>query len=91
MVQEIEVLEAAREDYINALSVAEVAPMMEANRLFKYANTDEYKFCANMAHLYGCVPLKEDGNNLNNFLVTLYHYGKIQGIREERARRKGGL
>lgn len=90
MVQETEVLEAAREVYIDALSVAEVASMMEATRLFEYANTDEHKFCVNMAHLYGCVPLKEDGSNLNNFLVTLYHYGKVQGIRAERARRKEG-
>lgn len=83
-------LEAAREHYVSSLSVAEVAPMMEAVKLFEYADFAEAIFCMNMAKLYGCVPLKSDGNNLNDFLVTLYHYGKVQGIREERAKKKGG-
>ena len=81
-------LEAAREHYVSSLSVAEIAPIMEAVKLFEYAGFTEMTFCMNMAKLYGCVPLKSDGNNLNDFLVTLYHYGKVQGIRAERAKRK---
>lgn len=81
-------LEAAREHYVSSLSVAEIAPMMETVKLFEYAGFAEMTFCMNMAKLYGCVPLKSDGDNLNDFLVTLYHYGKVQGIRAERAKRK---
>lgn len=77
-----------REIYVNSLSFSEVAPMLEAAKLFDHSELNELIFCMNMAHLYGCKPRQEDGNNLYNFLVTLYHYGKVQGIRAGRARRK---
>ncbi|MBS6396490.1 MAG: hypothetical protein KH452_05005 [Clostridiales bacterium] len=80
--------EKAREVYIDALSVAEVAPMLEAARLLNYSDYDELRFCSNMARMYGCKPLEGNSDNLIKFLVTLYHYGKVQGIRHERTRRK---
>ncbi len=82
--------EQKREVFCNSLAADEAAPMMEAIRLYQYSNCDELRFCGNMARLYGCIPLDNDGDNLLNFLCTLYHYGQVQGIRAERARRKGG-
>lgn len=62
----------------------------EAIRLGRYADYEEYILCWHLANVYGCVPLQTDGDNLYRFLQTLYHYGRIQGIRQERARRKRG-
>ena len=63
--------------------------ILEAARLLRYSTLREYDFCYNIAEIYGCRPLETEGDNLYNFLLTLYHYGIIQGIRAERARRKG--
>lgn len=60
----------------------------EAIRLGEYVDYEEYRFCRRMADAYGCTPLQTDGDNLYKFLSTLYHYGKVQGIRQERARRR---
>ena len=83
-----EVWEQERKVYASSLSVAEVGQILEAGKLWKYSTWREIRFCKNMAEMYGCKPLDSDGDNLNNFLVTLYHYGKIQGIRQERARKR---
>lgn len=61
--------------------------MMEAVKLWEYSSWHEIRFCVNMAKLYGCRPLEADVDNFNNFLVALYHYGRVQGIRAERAKR----
>ena len=79
--------EADRRVYIDSLPVSEVAPMMEAVKLWEYSSWHEIRFCVNMAKLYGCRPLEADVDNFNNFLVALYHYGRVQGIRAERAKR----
>lgn len=62
--------------------------MREAISLGEYVNCEEYTFCRRMADIYGCIPLQTDGDNLYKFLSTIYHYGKVQGIRQERARRQ---
>ena len=62
--------------------------MREAIRLGEYVDCDEYIFCRSMADVYGCIPLRTDGDNLYRFLQTLYHYGKVQGVRQERARKR---
>ncbi len=62
--------------------------MREAIRLGEYANYEEYTFCRRMADVYGCIPLQTNGDNLYKCLSTLYHYGKVQGIRQERARKQ---
>ncbi len=82
--------EQERKVFCNSLSADETASMMEAVKLFRYSDCGELRFSGNMARLYGCIPLDSDGDNLLNFLCTLYHYGRVQGIRSERARRKRG-
>ena len=72
--------EFAREVYANSLSV-------EAEKFSQYADTAEYDFCERMARIYGCVPKNGDEWNLMKFLVTLYHYGTVQGVRDERKKR----
>ena len=62
--------------------------MLDAARLGKYIDGEEYRFCRMMADIYGCIPLEADGDNLYSFLSVIYHYGRIQGIRQERAKRK---
>lgn len=83
-----EILEQEREAYIRTLPRVRISSMLEAVELSKYAKMKELFFCNDMARLYGCRPLKADGDNLRDFLVTLFHYGKIQGIRQERARKR---
>lgn len=83
-----EILEQEREAYIRTLPRVRISSMLEAVELSKHAKKQELFFCNDMARLYGCGPLKADGDNLGNFLVTLFHYGKIQGIRQERARKR---
>lgn len=82
--------EKRREVFVQSLSVAQVAPIIEARRLYEYSEAHEIRFCKEMARVYGCVPKEGDAENLAGFLTTLYHYGRIQGIRQERARRKRG-
>ncbi|GLC79216.1 hypothetical protein [Lacrimispora brassicae] len=60
----------------------------EAVKLGRNANVEEMLFCKNMADAYGCKPLSNDKNNFNAFLSAIYHYGKIQGVRQERAKRR---
>ena len=60
----------------------------EAVRLGKYAIYDEAMIGIKIAEIYGCKPLNGDRYNFSAFLSTVYHYGKIQGIRLERAKRK---
>lgn len=83
-----EIWERERERYANSLSVAEVGQILEADKLWKYSTWKEIRFCRNMSEMYCCKPLSGDGDNFNNFLVTLYHYGTVQGIRQERARKR---
>lgn len=80
--------EQEQEASCNTLAADEATSMMEAVRLYQYSSCSELRFCENMARLYECIPLDSDGDNLLNFLCTLYHYGQVQGIRAERARRK---
>lgn len=79
--------EKRREVFVNSLSVAQVAPIIEAQRLYQYSDVNEMRFCREMARVYGCVPKEGDNENLTDFLTTLYHYGVVQGIRQERAKR----
>jgi hypothetical protein len=60
----------------------------EAVKLGEYAVYDEAMIGANIAELYGCKPLSGDRYNFISFLGTIYHYGKVQGIRQERFKRK---
>ena len=59
--------------------------VLEAVRMGEYADCEEWAFCRAMADTYGCKPLKADAANFDRFLCTLFHYGKIEGKREERA------
>lgn len=87
-------LERKRADYINSMPFSKVAAFMkkaqEAADLFKYADIEDSLFCERMMKLYGCTPLESDNSNLITFLITLFNYGKVQGIRAERAKRRGG-
>lgn len=82
--------ESRREVYVQSFSMAQMAAIIEAERLYKYSSIEELQFCRKMAKVYGCVPKEGDEKNLMDFLTTLYHYGIVQGIRKERARRKRG-
>ncbi len=62
--------------------------IIEAVRMGEYADCGEWAFCRAMADTYGCKPLKADVVNFDRFLCTLFHYGKVEGVREERARKK---
>lgn len=70
---------------------AEAARIMEAVKLGEYVTTEHLSFCMGMAQEYECRPLESDEWNFYRFLCTVYHYGQVQGIRAERARRRGGL
>lgn len=60
----------------------------EAVKLGRYTDLEEMVFCRAMADAYGCKPLSSDKDNFNAFLSAIYHYGKIQGVRQERAKRR---
>ena len=64
--------------------------IMEAVKLGNWVKQDDIQFCIEIAKVYGCKPLKTDVWNFYKFLFALYGYGKVQGKREERARRKRG-
>lgn len=94
-IKDIERRKRERADYIDAMPFSMAGAFMEkateAADLFKYANIDDSLFCERMMKLYGCVPLESDKGNLIAFLITLFNYGKVQGIRSERAKRKRGI
>lgn len=60
----------------------------EAVKLGRNVNSEDMLFCMNMADSYGCRPLNGDLDNFLIFLSTLYHYGKVQGVRQERAKKR---
>lgn len=84
----METQEQEREAYIKALPQIKISAMLEAVKLSDYVEVQESSFCNDMARLYGCRPLKSDGGNFIKFLSALLHYGKVQGIRQERARKR---
>ncbi len=59
----------------------------EAVKLSQKADVDEMMFCKNMAESYGYSSSSNEFNYLS-FLSAIYHYGKIQGVRQERAKRR---
>ena len=61
--------------------------VIEACRLREFM-PDSRAFVKGMADMFCCRPLKEDGENLYNFLQTVYNAGRIEGIRSERSKRK---
>lgn len=65
-----------------------IREVKEAVKFGGNADVEEMLFCKNMADAYGCKPLSSDKDNFNAFLSAIYHYGKIQGIRQERAKRR---
>ena len=77
-------MESKRNAFIRTLPQKSVADIIEADRLHNYAKQPEIAFVVTMMHVYGAVPLECDGNNLLRFLVTLFHYGFVSGIRQER-------
>lgn len=60
----------------------------EAIKLGQYAIYDEAMVGIKIAEICGCKPSNGDGHKFGAFIGTVYHYGVIQGIRQERARRK---
>lgn len=85
---DMEIQQQEREAYIKALPQIKISAMLEAVKLSDYAEAQELSFCNDMARLYGCRPLKSDGGNFIKFLSALLHYGKVQGIRQERTKRR---
>lgn len=61
---------------------------IEANDLGKHATLNDILFATKMARFYNCKPLNMERTDFLLFLSTLYHYGKIQGIRHERIKRR---
>ncbi|MEY8356820.1 hypothetical protein AALB39_26200 [Lachnospiraceae bacterium 54-53] len=59
----------------------------EAVKLSQKADVDEMLFCKNMAEAYGYSSSSNEFNYFS-FLSAIYHYGKIQGVRQERAKRR---
>lgn len=57
--------------------------VIEACRLREFM-PDTRAFVKGMADVYGCRPLKADGENLYDFLQAVYNAGRIAGIRSER-------
>lgn len=64
------------------------AKTREACRLRAYM-PDSREFVEAMVDIFSARPLQGDGDNLYHFLQTIHNAGRIQGIREERARRRG--
>ena len=52
---------------------------------------DNREFVVSMADIFGCRPLKADGDALYHFLETVYNYGRVDGIRQERRRKKEAI
>ncbi len=65
-----------------------IREVKEAVKLSQKADVDEMMFCKNMADTYGCKPLNNEKDDFYFFLSAIYHYGKIQGVRQERAKRR---
>jgi hypothetical protein len=49
------------------------------------------EFVVSMADIFGCHPLKADGDALYHFLETIYNYGRVEGIRQERKHKKEAI
>lgn len=60
----------------------------EAVRLRPWTYSDELEWAYEMAKMYGARPLEADGLAFYNFIVDVFHAGRISGKREDRARRK---
>lgn len=62
----------------------------EAVQLRDYASVHDMEFCREMADFHGCYSVRGDNKNLLEFLASIFQYGRIQGIRQERARKRKG-
>ena len=64
------------------------------NEAVKYRVThapQELAWAKDMADMYCARPLKSDATQFYTFLADIFIAGRISGVREERARRKGGV
>ena len=52
--------------------------------------TQELAWAKDIADMYRARPLKSDAAQFYTFLADIFMAGRISGVREERARRKGG-
>jgi hypothetical protein len=62
--------------------------IIEAVRLGERMDLDEITFCKEMSDVFGCKSLEVDAFNFTLLLGSIYHYGKIQGVRQERIKRR---
>ena len=62
----------------------------EVVKLHKHTTVEHADFIMHMMKIYGCNPVEDDDWNLLCFLLGIFNAGKIEGIREERYRRKYG-
>lgn len=46
------------------------------------------EFVETISDIFGARPLQSDRDNLYHFLATIHNAGRIEGIRQERNRRK---
>ncbi len=63
----------------------------EAVKLARRTTCNDLLFVAGMARFYNCKPLNMERDDFLLFLSTLYHYGKVQGIRHERIKRRKNI
>lgn len=60
----------------------------EAVKLARRTTCNDLLFVAGMARFYNCEPLNMERIDFLLFLSTIYHYGKVQGIRQERIKKR---
>lgn len=61
---------------------------VECVKLRRIHDSDLLDWAGEVMALYGCRPLKRDGDNLAIFVADVFNAGRVSGVREERRKRK---
>lgn len=72
------------------MNATENSRIMEAVKMGKWTSFDDIEFIVELAKAHNCKLSDSDDWNFWKYLIALYEYGKIEGKREERARRNRG-
>lgn len=61
---------------------------IEAMKLRHYYDTGAMSLCKDLADIHGCIPAKGGAADFYEFLNTVFNAGRIDGVRQERDRRR---
>ena len=63
---------------------------VECVKLRRKHDAESLAWASEIMAIYGCRPMRGNGDNIREFVADVFAAGRISGVREERKRRRAG-